>query len=71
MGVILVNLFAQKNFVKKMVYINAHLTPFVFILIVTHASGVLTEQQMRLIAHIIQLDLIMKNVVQNDTKSTT
>ena len=72
--VILVNLFAQNHFVKKKVCINAHLIPFAFLsflIPITRAGIALTEQQMRSIAHFIPLDLIMKDVVQNDTKSTT
>ena len=76
--VMLVNLFAQKNFVKNMVYINARSIPFVFMMIMTlmvvvltRAICVLTEQHMKLIAENFQLDLIITNVVQNDTKSTT
>ena len=74
----LVNLFAQNNFVTKMVYINARSIPFVFMMIMTfmfvvltRAICVLTEQHMKLIAQDFQLDLIITNVVQNDTKSTT
>ena len=77
-GAMLVNLFAQKNFVKNMVYINARSIPFVvmmimtrMVIVLTRAICVLTEQHMKLIAENFQLDLIITNVIQNDTKSTT
>ena len=59
-GVILVNLFAQNNFVKNMVYGNVHLIHFASrnTLKVKSAMSVLTEQQMSLIAQDFQLDLI-------------